>query len=124
RPPGGNRAMTQPDYPRIEIILGGRRIGPEGRAARPVINPATGAELGVMPAITAGELAEAVQLSQTAFETWKERSALDRSGILRRFADLLRRDEAQIARDITLDMGKPLAEALAEVRSAADYVDW
>ncbi len=116
--------MALADYPRIEIIIGGKRIGPEGRVARAIINPATGAELGTMPAITPDELAESVRVSQAAFQTWKTRSALDRSTILRRFADLLRRDEDQIARDITLDMGKPLAEALAEVRSAADYVDW
>ncbi|SEO15601.1 succinate-semialdehyde dehydrogenase / glutarate-semialdehyde dehydrogenase [Gemmobacter aquatilis] len=116
--------MALAEYPRIEIIIGGKRIGPEGRVTRPVINPATGAELGTMPAITPAELEQAVQVSQAAFNGWKDRAALDRSAILRRFADLLRRDEAQIARDITLDMGKPLAEALAEVRSAADYVDW
>lgn len=116
--------MPSADYPRIEIIIGGKRIGPEDRVARSVINPATGAELGTMPAITAAELEQAVQVSQAAFEHWRDRPALDRSAILRRFADLLRRDEAQIARHLTLDMGKPLAEALAEVRSAADYVDW
>ncbi|UWS81615.1 NAD-dependent succinate-semialdehyde dehydrogenase (plasmid) [Phaeobacter sp. G2] len=116
--------MTDATYPRIEIILNGKRIGPEGRSTRAITNPATEETLAEMPMITAQELDQAVQTAQTAFDSWQGVSALERSRILRRFADILRRDESQIARNITLDMGKPLAEALAEVRSAADYVDW
>ena len=116
--------MTMADFPRIEIVIGGKRIGPEGRPTRPVNNPATGEILGQMPSITPEELEMSVHSAEAAFHLWKARSALDRSGILRRFADLLRKNEGSIARNITLDMGKPLHEALLEVRSAADYVDW
>ncbi|MDZ4391414.1 NAD-dependent succinate-semialdehyde dehydrogenase [Cypionkella sp.] len=116
--------MTLTAYPSIEIIIGGRRIGPQNRPSRDVINPATGAVLAQQPAVTAEELITAVETSQAAFLQWKDRSALDRSGILRRMAEYLRRDEQSIAQNLTQDMGKPLAEALAEVRSAADYMDW
>lgn len=111
-------------YPRIEIVIGQTRIGPEGRQTRAVLNPANGLELAQMPAVEAAELDLAARTAETAFHDWKRRSALERSDILRRFANLLRQNESRIARNLTMDMGKPLSEALMEVRSAADYVDW
>jgi succinate-semialdehyde dehydrogenase/glutarate-semialdehyde dehydrogenase len=116
--------MAVADYPRIDNIIGGQRIAGDARPARAVTNPATGQELAKMPSVTLDELNHAAAVAQAAFESWKNRSALDRSAILRRFADILRAKEASIARALTMDMGKPLAEALLEVRSAADYVDW
>ena len=116
--------MAEAEFPRVEIVIGGKRIGPEGRTSRPIFNPATGEELAQMPVITPAELDASVLSAEAAFQSWKSRSALDRSGILRRFADLLRKNESSIARNITLDMGKPLLEATLEVRAAADYVDW
>lgn len=111
-------------YPRIEIIIGETRIGPAAGTARPVINPATDETLAFMPAIGPEELELAAQTAGAAFLDWKQRSPLERSDILRRFAGLLRKNDARIARNLTMDMGKPLAEALTEVRSAADIVDW
>lgn len=116
--------MAKADYPRIEIIIDGKRTGPDGRPTRAVTNPATDEVLGQVPKITTDELEASVLAAEKAFHSWKTRSALDRSGVLRRFADILCRDEDRIARNITLDMGKPLHEALTEVRAAADYVDW
>jgi succinate-semialdehyde dehydrogenase/glutarate-semialdehyde dehydrogenase len=116
--------MSSISYPKIEIFLNGRWIGPSERESKPVTDPATGAEIARMPSVTVEDLEQAAKTAQTAFLKWKERSALDRSAILRRFANLLRSNEERIARNITLDQGKPLAEARAEVRSAADYVDW
>lgn len=116
--------MTLNRYPDIEIIIGGKRFGPDGRSSRSIYNPANGEKLGLAPDITADELEQAVSSSQAAFLKWKDTSAFDRSAILRRFASLLRKNEKSIAHNLTLDMGKPLAEALAEVRSSADHVDW
>jgi succinate-semialdehyde dehydrogenase/glutarate-semialdehyde dehydrogenase len=116
--------MEPNTYPRVELFIGGRWIGPDQRESKPVINPATEDEIGRMPAATPEDIVLAATTAQSAFQSWKHRSPLDRSNILRRFAELLRTNEAAISRCITLDMGKPLAEALAEVRAAADHVDW
>jgi succinate-semialdehyde dehydrogenase / glutarate-semialdehyde dehydrogenase len=116
--------MTSSLYPQTEIVIGNKWIGASQRKSIPIFNPATGEELGQAPCVTPDDLLEAAATAHQAFLLWKERSALDRSGILRRFADLLRAHVEQIARNITLDEGKPLAEARAEVRSTADYIDW
>jgi succinate-semialdehyde dehydrogenase / glutarate-semialdehyde dehydrogenase len=116
--------MTLSSYPRTEIVIGSKWIGADQRQTLANINPATGEELGRVPCVTVNDLIEVASVAQNAFLLWKLRSALDRSAILRRFADLLRVNVETIARNISLDEGKPVAEALAEVRSAADYVDW
>jgi succinate-semialdehyde dehydrogenase / glutarate-semialdehyde dehydrogenase len=116
--------MTLSSYPRTEIVIGSKWIGADQRQTLANINPATGEELGRVPCVTVDDLIEVASVAQNAFLLWKLRSALERSAILRRFADLLRLNVEMIARNISLDEGKPVAEALAEVRSAADYVDW
>jgi succinate-semialdehyde dehydrogenase/glutarate-semialdehyde dehydrogenase len=116
--------MESNTYPKVELFIGGRWIGPDERESRPVINPATEETIGRMPAATPEDLVLAATTAQSAFLAWKHRSPLERSAILRRFAELLRINEKAVSRSITVDMGKPIGEALAEVRSAADYVDW
>jgi succinate-semialdehyde dehydrogenase/glutarate-semialdehyde dehydrogenase len=116
--------MEAAAYAQPALFIGGHWIGPDKRASSAVVNPATGEELGRMPVATPEDLVEAATTAQEALLHWKVRSPIDRSGILRRFADLLRSREGAIARDLTLDQGKPLLEARAEVRAAAEHVDW
>ncbi len=116
--------MLSTEYPRIELVIGARRIGAEERDAKPVVNPATEEQLEMIPSATPEDLDMVVSAAQTAFTVWRSMSAYERSAILRRFADLLRANAEAIAINLTRDMGKPLAEALAEIRSSADHVDW
>ncbi|RWR05761.1 NAD-dependent succinate-semialdehyde dehydrogenase [Paenirhodobacter populi] len=116
--------MLSTQYPRIELVIGAERIGPEVREARPVLNPATGEQLGMMPSATPGDLDRVVSAAEAAFAIWRAMSAYERSAILRRFADLLRANAEAIATNLTRDMGKPLSEAVIEIRSGADHVDW
>lgn len=66
----------------------------------------------------------AVQAGATAFQAWRRMSAFDRAAILRRGADLLRQRVDAIAPLITMEQGKPLKEARAEVLFAAEVTDW
>lgn len=116
--------MKDLDYPQIRHLIGQDWTSHVNESDRAIINPANDREIGRIPQATAEDLQRAVQTAESAFALWRRRSPMDRSAILRRFADLLRQNEALIARWITLDVGKPLAEALAEVRGSADHVDW
>lgn len=116
--------MNSSDYPDIRHMIGCDWLAASDDGDRAVINPATGADIGRVPQAATEDLDRAVRSAESAFALWKERSPTERGAILRRFADLLRQNDAMIARWITQDEGKPLAEALAEVRSSADHVDW
>jgi succinate-semialdehyde dehydrogenase / glutarate-semialdehyde dehydrogenase len=116
--------VTEPDYPKICHFIAGNWQCEELPDDRKVINPATGQSVGRIPQATADDLNNAVLSAEAAFLDWKRRSPMERSAVLRRFADLLRANETSIARAITMDEGKPIGEALAEVRASADHVDW
>lgn len=111
-------------YEHPSLYINGRFMLAEGRKTQPVTNPATGDVLGQLPHATTEDLDHALAAAQKAFETWKRTSPLERSAILRKAGDLLRDRLQDIARNISLDQGKPLAEALAETDKSAEHADW
>jgi succinate-semialdehyde dehydrogenase/glutarate-semialdehyde dehydrogenase len=70
------------------------------------------------------EAGRAVQAAVEAFERWRETTAYERAALLEKWHSLILRDEQSIARLITLEMGKPISEAVGEVRYAASFVKW
>src|SRR5450755_2131484 len=86
-----------------------------------VMNPATESALGDVPATGPSEVEAALAAAQQGFEAWRRKTPWERSGILRRIAVLLRERSAEIARLLTLEVGKPLAEAVTEVTVATEY---
>lgn len=110
-------------YERLGMLIDGRWIY-ETERRDDVVDPATGQIIGHLPHATDADLADAVASAQRAFESWKNRSPLERGQILRRFADLARSHAEAIGRNMTRDQGKPLAEAIGEIRFAADHADW
>ncbi|RYH69362.1 MAG: NAD-dependent succinate-semialdehyde dehydrogenase [Alcaligenaceae bacterium] len=106
------------------LYIDGEFVSGEQRATQDVVNPANGDVLGKLPHATEKDLDRALLAAQRAFETWKHSSPLDRSAILRRVGQLSRERAKEIGRNITLDQGKPLAEAVGEVVSCADHTDW
>lgn len=88
------------------------------------MDPATGRAIARLPHATREDLDRALAAARRAFEKWRESSPMLRAKILRRVADLSRDQAKEIGRNITLDMGKPLAEAVGEVTACADHCDW
>ena len=111
-------------YEQLSLYIDGKFIADGERRYQDVTNPATGAVIGSLPHATRAELDQALQAAQRAFEGWRKTSPLERSKILRRVAELVRERADAIARNITLDMGKPLAEAKLEVLTCAEHAEW
>ena len=103
--------VSAPAYPPLYLYIDGRFIGAEGRVEQDVTNPATGAVIGRLPHASREDLDAALGAADRAFQSWKKSSPVERSKILRRAADLFRERAPEMARGITLDMGKPYAEA-------------
>lgn len=106
------------------LYIDGEFLDAGQRSTQDIVNPANGDVLGKLPHATQKDLDRALQAAQRAFETWKHSSPMDRSAILRRVGELSRERAESIGRNITLDQGKPLAEAIGEVTSCADHTDW
>lgn len=96
----------------------------EGRPELGVLDPATEEKLAALPVATKDDLDEALAAAQRAFPVWAARSAFDRSRILREAARLVRERSGAIARILSAEQGKPLAEANAEVVNGADILEW
>lgn len=111
-------------YEALSLYIDGKFIGPEGRQCREVLNPATGEVIGHLPLATTKDLDLAIAAADRAFKSWRKSSPLERSRILRRVAELTRERSEAIARNITQDMGKPLAEARLEVVNCAEQAEW
>ncbi|MGE5865795.1 MAG: aldehyde dehydrogenase family protein, partial [Rhizobacter sp.] len=111
-------------YPQLSLYINGKFRSGEDRKTQDVFNPATQEVIGRLPHASKADLDLALESAAKAFETWRKSSPLDRSNILRKVAALTRERAEAIARNITLDQGKPLAEAIAEVRSCAEHAEW
>ncbi|HEX7688283.1 MAG TPA: NAD-dependent succinate-semialdehyde dehydrogenase [Burkholderiaceae bacterium] len=111
-------------YAPPSMYIDGEFIGSSDGVGDPVLNPADGGVLGTVPRGTSADVARAVEAAQRAFESWRLESPLARSDLLRRVAGLTRERAAQIGLGITLDQGKPLAEAVGEVTASAEHIEW
>jgi len=96
--------------------LSGRRLD--------VPNPATGEAFVTVAHAGIEDLDIALAAAQRGFATWRAMSPYDRSAIMRRAAAILRERTPGIARLLTQEQGKPVAESVVELRAAADIIEW
>jgi succinate-semialdehyde dehydrogenase/glutarate-semialdehyde dehydrogenase len=111
-------------YADLSLYIDGEFITAQGRREQDVFDPATGDVIGKLPHATQEDLDRALAAAQRAFPGWRDTSPLERSRILRKAADLLRERAPEIGRNITLDQGKPLVEAINEVKGCAEHAEW
>ncbi len=117
--------MTAPDgYPGVALYIDGEWTAGTGGRGDDVINPANGKVLGQVPFAAPGDVDRAIAAASAAFPGWRDAGPERRSAILRRAAALIRERAAAIGRVMTLEEGKPLAEATAEVQRAATLLEW
>jgi len=115
--------MSQ-QYPDTQLFLNGEWRDSISKETLEIINPATEEVIGKVSHARKEDLDLALKAADNAFNQWKHVSAYDRSKILRKAADLVRSRADKIAMLMTLEQGKPLAEAKGETLGAADSIDW
>lgn len=89
-----------------------------------VLNPATGGVLGVVPRLAPEQIERAIDAAARAAPAWTARAAPDRGGCLRRWHGLVMTHLEDLARLLTAEQGKPLAEARSEIAYAASFIEW
>ncbi|MCL4743967.1 MAG: NAD-dependent succinate-semialdehyde dehydrogenase [Burkholderiaceae bacterium] len=117
-------AVETANYEDLCLYIDGEFIRGGGRKEQDILNPATGQPIAKLPHATREDLDRALAAAQRAFESWKKSSPIERAKVLRKVAELSRERAAEIGRNITLDMGKPLAEARGEVIAGSEHCDW
>ncbi len=89
-----------------------------------ICNPATGERLGSVPDMGEKETRRAVEAAHAALAVWRSRTAAERGKLLRRWGELMLANSDDLARLMTLEQGKPLAEASGEITYAASFLSW
>lgn len=106
------------------MYIGGHRCEAASGRAVPVINPATEEVIAQVPYGDATDAARALEAAAAALPAWRAMNAWERGAILARAAELIRDRVDQLARTMSLEVGKPLAEARAETLAAAAQFQW
>ncbi|QEA38002.1 NAD-dependent succinate-semialdehyde dehydrogenase [Pistricoccus aurantiacus] len=96
----------------------------EGARTFAVTNPANGEELARVPDMGAEEAREAVAAAERAFPAWRKKTAKERANLLRRWFEEIMAHQEDLARLMTLEQGKPLAESRGEVGYGASFVEF
>ncbi|WP_281176644.1 NAD-dependent succinate-semialdehyde dehydrogenase [Shouchella shacheensis] len=89
-----------------------------------VKNPATLEEIATVPKAGTKETSKAIEAASEAFRSWAALTAAERAHYLHKLFELMQRNEEELAKTMTLEMGKPLNEAIGEIRYAASFIEW
>jgi succinate-semialdehyde dehydrogenase/glutarate-semialdehyde dehydrogenase len=107
---------------RTDALINGEWVGATRRFA--VTDPATGATLVEVAALGASEAEAAIAAADRAWPAWRAKSAKERAAILMKWFHLLHQHADDLARIMTAEQGKPLAEAKGEVTYGASFLEW
>jgi succinate-semialdehyde dehydrogenase/glutarate-semialdehyde dehydrogenase len=114
--------LNDPSLLRTQCLVGGQWV--DGAERIEVRNPADGALVASVPKLGAAETRAAIAAADKAWGPWRTKTAKERAAILRKWFELLMANQEDLARIMTAEQGKPLAEARGEIAYAASFVEW
>ncbi|MFC4233819.1 NAD-dependent succinate-semialdehyde dehydrogenase [Thalassospira xianhensis] len=117
-------SLKDPSLFTQQAYIGGEWVdAPDGKTEQ-VTNPATGEVLGIVPVLGRDAVAHAIEVAEKAQKQWKKRTAKERSAILMKWYDLMMENQEDLARLMTAEQGKPLAESRGEIAYASSFLQW
>lgn len=111
-------------YSNVNLFIDGAWKPAISGKTLPVLNPATEETIGAVAHAEQADLDLALAAARKGFETWRKVSAYDRYKLMRKAADILRSRVDEVATLMTMEQGKPLAEARGETLVGVDVIDW
>jgi succinate-semialdehyde dehydrogenase/glutarate-semialdehyde dehydrogenase len=116
--------LKDPSLFRKQCYIDGAWSDADSGKSIAVTNPASNAILGSIPAMGTAETRRAIEAANAAWPAWRVKTAKERSIILRRWFDLMMANQEDLARILTAEQGKPLAEARGEIAYGASFIEW
>jgi succinate-semialdehyde dehydrogenase / glutarate-semialdehyde dehydrogenase len=117
-------SLNDPDLLRQQSYIDGRWCDADQGKSFPVTNPATGELLAQVPEMGATETRRAIAAAKAAWPEWRRKTAKERAALLRKWYDLMMANVDDLARIMTAEQGKPLAESKGEIAYAASFIEW
>ncbi|MEZ2693844.1 NADP-dependent succinate-semialdehyde dehydrogenase [Hafnia alvei] len=109
---------------RQQAFIQGKWCDAESKKTIEVTDPANAQLLGTVPKMGANETRAAIEAANHALPAWRALTAKERATLLRRWFDLMMANQDDLAKLMTLEQGKPLAEAKGEIAYAASFIEW
>ena len=111
-------------YSNVQLLINNEWRAARGGATLPVHNPADGSTIGTVAKANTADLDDALAAAAKGFEVWHNTPAVERAKVMRAAAALLRERTDAIATVMTMEQGKPLAEAKIEIGMSCDIIEW
>jgi succinate-semialdehyde dehydrogenase/glutarate-semialdehyde dehydrogenase len=112
------------EYKREANLIGGEWVGADSGKVIEVTDPSSDEVVGTVPDCGRAETKRAIAAAAKALPAWRAKTAAERAEILRRLAGLIDQNKEELAMLLTVEQGKPLAEARGEVGMSAAYITW
>jgi succinate-semialdehyde dehydrogenase / glutarate-semialdehyde dehydrogenase len=117
-------SLQDPKLFRQACYIDGAWIDTSAHGSIDVDNPATGDVVGRVPRLGRAETRAAIDAAARAFPAWRRKTAKERAAVMRRWFDLMLASQEDLARLMTTEQGKPIAESRGEVVYAASFLEW
>jgi len=109
---------------RQQCYIDGQWVGADSGETIDVTDPADGGKIGTIPKMGAAETRRAIEAANKAWPAWRKKTAKERAVILRRWFDLMMENQEDLAKLMTIEQGKPLAESRGEIAYGASFIEW
>ncbi|PQV54454.1 NADP-dependent succinate-semialdehyde dehydrogenase [Paraburkholderia sp. BL21I4N1] len=116
--------LKDPTLLKTHAYIAGEWQGADDGATFEVKNPATGETIATVPRMGTAETRRAIDTANAAWPAWRATTAKQRAVILRKWHDLMMENADDLAKILTTEQGKPLAEAKGEIQYAASFLEW
>lgn len=116
--------LNDPTLLKTQCYIDGQWLNADKDCVIAVTNPATGEHIADVPNMGKDEAARAVAAASAALKSWQAKSAKERSNLLRSWFNLMMTHQDDLAKILTIEQGKPLAEAKGEIAYGASYLEW
>jgi len=109
---------------RQQCYVDGAWVDADDKATLTVVNPATGVPVGTVPKMGVAETRRAIEAANAAWPAWRAKTAKERSNILRKWFELMMANQEDLAKLMTVEQGKPVAESRGEIAYGASFIEW
>lgn len=116
--------LKDPTLLKEQTLINGKWIDSLSGQKYDVLNPFDQGLLSKVPDMASEETKAAIEAANRALPNWRKKTATERSDILRRWFQLIMENQEDLARLLTLEMGKPIVESRGEIKYAASFVEW
>lgn len=116
--------LKRPELLRTQSFINGQWVDADNGATVDVRNPSTGDVVATVASLSEVETRRAIESAEEAMKSWQKTSCKERAKVLRSWYDLIMANQEDLAKILTAEQGKPLAESMGEIAYGASYMEW